>query len=174
MGLLIAAEVALADGEVEFARELLPGAADTASPSNAHALAQACVQAGLASIAEEYLEAMEPDDEGEQAAWLAGRAILAEAMKGDLPAAKDGYAEAAQLFGSVRMPPDHARGLQALGRCLMSLGEIRDGRARLREARSLWETIRVRLFVSKKWTPFSKQTEDVLKSELPATGPSAD
>jgi hypothetical protein len=139
-GLLIAAEVALAEGQVEFARELLPDAADTASPSNAHALAQACVQAGVASIAEEYLAAMEPDDEAEQAAWLAGRAILAEAA-GDLPAAKDGYAEASQLFDSERMPPDHARGLQALGRCLISLGEIRDGQARLREARALWETM---------------------------------
>jgi len=137
-GLLVAAEVALADGEVEFARELLPGAADSASPSNAHALAQACVDAGLVSIAEAYLEAMEPADEAEQAARLAGRAILAEAA-GDVSAAKEGYAEAARLFGSEGGPPDHARGLQALGRCLMLLGETKDGQARLREARSLWE-----------------------------------
>jgi len=139
-GLLVAAEVALADGEVEFARELLPGAADSASPSNAHALAQACVDAGLVSIAEAYLGAMEPADEAEQAARLAGHAILAEAA-GDLRAAKDGYAEAVQLFGSERMPPDHARCLQALGRCLLALGETMDGRARLREARSLWGTM---------------------------------
>jgi hypothetical protein len=67
--------------------------------------------------------------------------MLAEAG-GDLPAARNGFASAAEAFARFGNVPEQAHALAGLGRCLLALGETQEGIARLRESRAIWERLR--------------------------------
>jgi class 3 adenylate cyclase/tetratricopeptide (TPR) repeat protein len=135
---LIPAQLALALGDRDLARSIVPRAAAHALPKNSFSAARTCVEAGLAEVCEDFLSRAVARYPAEEAAISGGKAVLAE-VKGELPAASGDYARAAETFGALGMLPDQAHALQGLGRCLLALEEAEEGVARLKEARALWE-----------------------------------
>ena len=147
--LLIAAQLALDQGDAELARSLLTEAlaVDHDVTFDSFMAARACVQAGVAELAEALLSRGVGKSRGEEAQGLAAQATLAES-KGELTQARDGYAVAESLFEEMALAPYRARALQGLGRCLLSLGETEEGVRHLQEARVLWEQLKATLRIA--------------------------
>jgi class 3 adenylate cyclase/tetratricopeptide (TPR) repeat protein len=136
--LVVAAQMAVVSGDVELARSLLPDAVAHDWVQDSYSIARSCVAAGLPDLATEFLDRGVVHYPAEEAAVQAARAALAE-DRGEQGAALEDYSAASAIFERLGMAPDEAHVLQGLGRCLIALGELEEGVARLREARTLWE-----------------------------------
>jgi hypothetical protein len=140
----LVADAALAESGAETALSVLRDAVDRSSPGDLEipaSFVRACLRAGSPRLARQALSL----GIGQRPAWatevVAAEAMLAEAG-GDLPAARDGFASAAEAFARFGNVPEHAHALAGLGRCLLALGETEEGMARLRESRAIWERLR--------------------------------
>ena len=140
----LVADAALAESGPETALDVLQDAIERSSPGELEEPAgfvRACLRAGSARLAQQALSL----GIGQRPAWatevVSAEAMLAEAV-GDLPAARSGFASAAEAFARFGNVPEQAHALAGLGRCLLALGETEEGIARLREARGIWERLR--------------------------------
>jgi class 3 adenylate cyclase/tetratricopeptide (TPR) repeat protein len=145
--LILAAQLALGQGDLPLARSLLLEGAPHVEPGDMHRAARVCVDVGIPQRAEELVAQGEATYPADEAAGLCARAILAEA-RGDQAAARDNYVAAGKMFSALGMTPDRAHALQGLGRCLLTLGETEEGVARIREARTLWEQMQAHQRIS--------------------------
>ncbi len=102
---------------------------------------ETCVGAGLVELAEDLVSRPAGQGPRAQASWLRARAILSE-TRGEFEEARDGYSQAGALLHGIGLQLLLAKALQGLGRCLLALGEIDEGAARLQEARALWEDMK--------------------------------
>jgi hypothetical protein len=137
------AEAAIARGDRDHAQRLLAEALE-ATPDgelwNPHCFVRACLRAGAAECARRSL-LIGANTSTTAAEMQAAQAMVAE-LDGDLVSAHERYGQAAATCHSLRAVPDEADALAGLGRCLLGLGEMEEGIARLREARAIWERLR--------------------------------
>jgi hypothetical protein len=145
--LILAAQLALGQGDLPLARSLLLEGAPHIEPEDMHRAARVCVDVGVPERAEELVAEGEVTYPADEAARLCAHAILAE-LREDLGAARDNYLGAEEIFGALGMTLDRAHVLQGLGRCLLMLGETEEGVARIREAHSLWEQMKAHQRIS--------------------------
>jgi class 3 adenylate cyclase len=139
-GLVLAAQLELDEGDAELARSLLSEGIAHVEPYFAFTTARVCVEVGLPELAGVLVDRvvkLRPV----KAERLATQATLAEA-RGDRVSACYDYEAAAESFGALEMTPAQAHASLGLGRCLLALGEIEDGTARLHDARALWERMK--------------------------------
>jgi tetratricopeptide (TPR) repeat protein len=141
----LAAEAAVAEGEPETARRLLVQALDETPPGEIDRISS-FVRASLASdaldLATRALASGAPLDEMNEAETLLAEGMVAEA-EGDVSTARDGFERAELALGGIGWVPLRAYALSGLGRCLVALGQTGAGKARLQEARSLWQWVHV-------------------------------
>jgi hypothetical protein len=136
------AEVARDGGRPEIARLVIADALDATPETIATAgLVRASLRAGSPGLARRALAIKrQPCPTGDAEA-EAAEAMLAEA-EGDVEGARDGFVRATRLFARLEMIPEEAYALAGLGRCLLALGETKEGIARLWESRAIWERLR--------------------------------
>jgi tetratricopeptide (TPR) repeat protein len=156
--LIVAAQLALGRGNGDIARTLTLGGAPHARLRDAYGVARVCVELGLPELAEELLAREVAHYPLEDAAKLEALAVLAEA-RGELAAASEEYTAAAALLQALEAVLDQAHALQGLGRCLLALGDVGEGAARLREARALWEEMKA--------TPRIVEIDELLSATQP-------
>ncbi len=138
------AEAALARGDREEAVRILGDAIERTAAGEMDDLVgvvRACLRAGAPDLASRALDRGAPRNPLDCARTIAACAGLAEA-EGDVETAHAGFADAVERFTQLGVVPEHAYALAGLGRCLIALGEIDEGVARLREARVIWEGLR--------------------------------
>jgi class 3 adenylate cyclase/tetratricopeptide (TPR) repeat protein len=156
--LIAAAQLALGRGNGDIAPVFVLEGAPRARLRDAFGVARACVELGLPEVAEELLARHIAHYPVEDAARLHASACLAEA-RGELVVASEEYTSAAALLQELEVAPDQAHALQGLGRCLLGLGDVREGAARLLEARALWEEMKA--------TPRIVEIDELLSTTQP-------
>jgi tetratricopeptide (TPR) repeat protein len=140
----LVADAALADSGPETALGVLQDAIERSSPGELEepaSFVRACLRAGSPRLAQQALSLGFAQRPAEATGLVSAEAMLAEA-EGDLPAARNGFASAAEVFARLGNVPEHAYAVAGLGRCLLALGETEEGIARLLESRAIWERLR--------------------------------
>jgi class 3 adenylate cyclase/tetratricopeptide (TPR) repeat protein len=99
-----------------------------------------CVAAGAIGLAESLLAFDAPLATRHRHSVQAGRAVLAEA-RGRLEAASVLYGELAEQWAAYGFALERGQAALGSGRCLLALGRLREGAARLTEARQAFETL---------------------------------
>ena len=139
MSLWIVAGAAHARGDEASAQALLAEAANVAQESFP-SIASACIDSGLADLAEEMLGREARDTSRDRAERAMAEAALARS-RGDLTSSAERFTEAAQMFEGLGTIVGEARALQGLGGCLLMMGQTDEGRASLRLAEELWSDL---------------------------------
>jgi hypothetical protein len=121
--------------------ETYPGARDIGDyPILLPAMARTALGIGETALAERLVSGLEPRYPYAEHALVAANAALAEA-RGDLQAAADAYADAAdrwERFGNV---PEHAFALLGRGRCLVGLARPTEAQLVLQHAREIFDRL---------------------------------
>jgi tetratricopeptide (TPR) repeat protein len=139
MSLWIVAAAAHARGDEASAQALLVEAADVAQGS-IPPIASACLDSGLADLAEELLVRETRDTASDRAERAIAEAVLAR-RRGDLTSSTERFSEAARAFEGLEMIVGKARALQGLGECLLQMDQTDEGLSSLRLAESLWRDL---------------------------------
>ena len=95
---------------------------------------------GNATLAELFVAGFEPRHPYTQRALVAANAALTES-RGDLHAAADAYADAADRWERFGVVPEQAFALLGQGRCLMGLDQASDAAPVLHHAREIFERL---------------------------------
>ena len=146
-GLTLAAALSLVSEDASTSRDLLIEAVavlGTEVLADATRVALAVGQPGLVRELVDDREANLPDEVGSKAQALG---LLAE-HDGELATACERFRKAAEAFAGLGAKVDQAWSLQGLGRCLLKMGDIEEGRARLLEARDLWDAMKATLRIA--------------------------
>ena len=139
----VVAEAAVARGDAEGARRALAEALAATPDGELWDPAQfvrACIRAGAPELARRSL-AIGANPQAPSAETQAAEAMVAE-IDEDFVAARMRFTRAAASFHSLRALPDEAYALAGLGRCLLALGEVEEGVARLRASLAIWEHLK--------------------------------
>ena len=104
------------------------------------AMARTALGIGDRDLAERLVGGLEARSPYAEHALVAANAALAEA-RGDLQAAADTYAEAADRWERFGVVPEHAFALLGRGRCLVGLARPTEASHPLREAREIFERL---------------------------------
>ena len=134
-------------GQNEAATELLaelesyPNSRDNQSyPTLLPAMVRTALVIDQPELAERLVGGLEPRTPYAEHALVAANVALTEAG-GDLPAAADAYADAADRWESLGVVPEQAFALLGQGRCLVGLSRQTEGVPVLRRARELFERL---------------------------------
>ena len=119
------------------------------------AMVRMALSMGRAELAERLTEGLEPRYAYAEHASVAANAILAES-RGDLQAAADAYADAADRWGRFGVIPEQALAHLGQGRCLVGLGRPTEAGAVLEHARQIFKWLQA--------GPALAETEAVLAS----------
>jgi class 3 adenylate cyclase/tetratricopeptide (TPR) repeat protein len=148
LGLGSSALVRAGLGQEEAAAVLLaevesyPGARDNANyPVLLPAMARAALRIGEPELAERLMSGLEPRYPYAEHALVAANAALTEA-RGDLQAAADAYADAADRWERFGVVPEHAFALLGQGRCLLGLARATEAAVVLQHAREIFERLK--------------------------------
>ena len=139
----VVAEAAVARGDAEGARRALAEALAATPDGELWDPAQfvrACIRAGAPELARRSL-AIGASPQLHSAETQAAEAMVAE-IDEDFVAARMGFTRIAASYHSLRGLPDEAYALAGLGRCLLALGEVEEGVARLRASLAIWEHLK--------------------------------
>jgi class 3 adenylate cyclase/tetratricopeptide (TPR) repeat protein len=104
------------------------------------AMVRTGVQIGQPALAERLAALLEPRSPAAEHALVTANASLAEA-RGDLQAAADGYADAADRWGGFGVPAEQAFALLGQGRCLLGLARPLEAAPVLQHARDIFERL---------------------------------
>ena len=119
--------------------ELYPGARDNTNYlALLAAMVRMALQIGEPAIAERLVGGLEPRDPYAEHALVAANAALTEAH-GDLGAAADAYADAAERWERFGVVPEQAFALLGQGRCLLGLSRPTEAAPVLQRAREIFE-----------------------------------
>jgi len=104
------------------------------------ALVRSALALGHRELAECFADGVEPRSPYAEHALVAASAALAEA-RGDLQAAADAYADAADRWQRFGVVPEQAFALLGQGRCLVGLARPTEAAPVLRQAREIFDTL---------------------------------
>jgi class 3 adenylate cyclase/tetratricopeptide (TPR) repeat protein len=139
--------------------ESYPGARDNQSyPVLFAAMVRAALQIGQLALAELLVTGFEPRYPYAEHALVAANAALTEA-RGDLHAAADAYADAADRWERFGVVPEQAFALLGQGRCLVGLSRPTDAAAVLQHAREIFARLQA--------APALTETDALLQQSTP-------